>query len=147
MYRRYLGLGALLYLVLIVAQNASKPLVLVVCIALLSFYGAGFATAPAYLRDLFGCQEVGAIHGRLLTGWSTAGVVGPVIVNAIADNRIDAGVVGPDRYRWSFAIMVALLLVGLVCNEFIRIPRPPNCVAAEVNTRAPAAAIPEEVRR
>lgn len=145
MYRLYLGLGALLYLVLIVAQNASKPLFLVVCIALLSFYGAGFATAPAYLRDLFGYQEVGAIHGRLLTAWSTAGVVGPVIVNAIADNRIAAGVVGPDRYRWSFAIMVALLLIGLACNEFIRTPRPPNSVAAEVNTRAPAAAIPEEV--
>jgi MFS family permease len=138
MYRLYLGLGAVLYLVLIVAQNASKPLFLVVCILLLSFYGAGFATVPAYLRDLFGYLEVGAIHGRLLTAWSTAGVLGPVIVNAIADNRIAAGVVGPDRYRWSFAIMVALLLIGLVCNELIRTPLPPNSVAAEVNTRTPA---------
>ena len=144
-YRLYLGLGALLYLLLIVAQNASKPLFLVVCIVLLSFYGAGFSTAPAYLRDLFGYQEVGAIHGRLLTAWSTAGVVGPVIVNAIADNRIAAGVVGPDRYRWSFSIMVALLLIGVVCNEFIRIPRPPDSVAAEANTRPPATAVSEEV--
>ena len=79
MYRVYLGLGALLYLVLIVAQNASKPFFLAVCIVLLSFYGAGFATAPAYLRDLFGYLEVGAIHGRLLTAWSTAGVLGPVL--------------------------------------------------------------------
>jgi MFS family permease len=138
MYRLYLGLGAVLYLVLIVAQNASKPLFLVVCILLLSFYGAGFATVPAYLRDLFGYLEVGAIHGRLLTAWSTAGVLGPVIVNAIADNRIAAGVVGPDRYRWSFAIMVILLLIALVCNELIRTPRPPSSVAAEANTRKPA---------
>jgi MFS family permease len=138
MYRLYLGLGAVLYLVLIGAQNASKPLFLVVCILLLSFYGAGFATVPAYLRDLFGYLEVGAIHGRLLTAWSTAGVLGPVIVNAIADNRIAAGIVGPDRYRWSFAIMVALLLIGLACNELIRTPLPPNSVAAEVNTRTPA---------
>jgi MFS family permease len=134
MYRLYLGLGAVLYLVLISAQNASKPLFLLVCMLLLSFYGAGFATAPAYLRDLFGYQEVGAIHGRLLTAWSTAGVLGPVIVNAIADNRIAAGVVGPDRYRWSFAIMVILLLIALACNELIRTPAPPNSLAAEANT-------------
>lgn len=146
-YRLYLGLGAVLYLVLIVVQNASKPLFLVVCIMLLSFYGAGFATAPAYLRDLFGYREVGAIHGRLLTVWSTAGVVGPALVNAIADNRIAAGVVGPDRYRWSFAIMVVLLLIGLACNEFIQTPRPPNPVAAGGNTPTSRASIPEEVSR
>ena len=144
MYRVYLGVGALLYLVLIVAQNASKPLFLAVCIVLLSFYGAGFATAPAYLRDLFGYLEVGAIHGRLLTAWSTAGVLGPVIVNAIADNRIAAGIVGPDRYRWSFAIMVALLLIALVCNELIRTPRPPNSVGAESDTRMAIAATRRE---
>ena len=138
MYRLYLGVGAVGYLVLIVAQNASKPLFLAVCILLLSFYGAGFATVPAYLRDLFGYQEVGAIHGRLLTAWSTAGVLGPVIVNAIADNRIAAGVVGPDRYRWSFAIMVVLLLIALACNELIRTPQPPISVAAETDAREPA---------
>ncbi|WP_326498525.1 OFA family MFS transporter [Mycobacterium sp. Aquia_216] len=139
MYRLYLGLGSVLYVVLIVAQNASKPLFLVVCILLLSFYGAGFATAPAYLRDLFGYLEVGAIHGRLLTAWSTAGVLGPVIVNAIADNRIAAHVVGPERYRWSFVIMVILLLIGVLCNELIRTPRPPSFIVTSVDTRKPAA--------
>jgi hypothetical protein len=129
---------------LIVVQNASKPVFLVVCILLLSFYGAGFATAPAYLRDLFGYLEVGAIHGRLLTAWSTAGVLGPVIVNAIADNRIAAHVVGPERYRWSFAIMVILLLIGLVCNELIRTPQPPNFLAAAANTRKPASVVSSE---
>jgi MFS family permease len=144
MYRLYLGVGAMLYVVLIVAQNASKPLFLVVCILLLSFYGAGFATVPAYLRDLFGYLEVGAIHGRLLTAWSTAGVLGPVIVNAIADNRIAAHVVGPERYRWSFMIMVALLVIGFVCNELIRTPRPPSFVVPAVDTRKPACVISGE---
>jgi hypothetical protein len=73
-------------------------LFLLIAILLLSFYGAGFATVPAYLRDLFGTYQVGAIHRRLLTAWSTAGVVGPVIVNAIADAQIAAGVAGPGRY-------------------------------------------------
>lgn len=138
MYRLYLGLGAALYLVLIVAQNASKPLFLVVCILLLSFYGAGFSTAPAYLRDLFGYLEVGAIHGRLLTAWSTAGVLGPVIVNAIADNRIAAHVTGPERYRWSFMIMLCLLVIGVICNELIRVPPAPNFLGAAADTRQPA---------
>jgi hypothetical protein len=78
----------------------------------------------------------------LLTAWSTAGVLGPVIVNAIADHRIAAGIVGPDRYRWSFAIMVALLLIALVCNELIRTPRPPNSVVAEHDTRILASVNP-----
>jgi hypothetical protein len=75
---------------------------------------------PAYLRDLFGTYQVGAIHGRLLTAWSTAGVLGPLIVNAIADARIAAGVTGPGRYTLSFSIMVGLVVVGFVCNELIR---------------------------
>lgn len=147
MYRFYLGVGALLYLVLIVVQHASKPLFLVVSMLLLSFYGAGFASVPAYLRDLFGYLEVGAIHGRLLTAWSTAGVLRPVIVNATADHRIAAGIVGPDRYRWSFAIMVALLLIALVCNELIQTPRPPNSVVAEHDTRIPASVDPGQEGR
>jgi MFS family permease len=118
-YRMYLGVGALLYLVVVLTMNANKVVFLVCCMLILSFYGAGFATVPAYLRDLFGTYQVGAIHGRLLTAWSTAGVLGPVIVNAIADNRIAAGVTGPGRYTPSFTIMIALLIIGLICNELI----------------------------
>lgn len=125
MYRMYLGVGALLYLALIFVADSSKPAFLVACILILSYYGAGFATVPAYLRDLFGYKEVGAIHGRLLTAWSLAGVLGPLIVNAIADDRIAAGVVGPDRYRLSFTIMIGLLIVAFLCNELIRTPKPP----------------------
>jgi MFS family permease len=124
MYRIYLGLGALFYLVLILVDT-SKPVFLIACILVLSFYGAGFATVPAYLRDLFGYKQVGAIHGRLLTAWSTAGVLGPLIVNAIADHQIAAGVTGPDRYRLSFSIMIGLLAVAFVCNELIKTPSPP----------------------
>lgn len=119
-YRMYLGVGALLYLAVTLTTNANKVVFLVCCMLILSFYGAGFATVPAYLRDLFGTYQVGAIHGRLLTAWSTAGVLGPVIVNAIADARIAAGVTGPGRYTLSFSIMIGLLIVGFVCNELIR---------------------------
>ena len=88
MYRIYLGVGALLYLAVTLTTNSNKVVFLLCAIVILSFYGAGFATVPAYLRDLFGTYQVGAIHGRLLTAWSTAGVLGPLIVNAIADARI-----------------------------------------------------------
>jgi MFS family permease len=120
MYRVYLGIGALLYLNVTLTTNADKVVFLVSCMLILSFYGAGFATVPAYLRDLFGTYQVGAIHGRLLTAWSTAGVLGPVIVNAIADSRIASGVTGPGRYTPSFSIMVVLLIIGFLCNELIR---------------------------
>lgn len=120
MYRLYLGIGALMYLAIVVATNSNKIVFLVACILILSFYGAGFATVPAYLRDLFGTYQVGAIHGRLLTAWSTAGVLGPVIVNYIADRQIQAGVDGPGRYTLAFSIMIGLLVVGFVCNELIR---------------------------
>jgi MFS family permease len=119
-YRVYLGVGALLYLLITVMGNSNQALFLLASMLILSFYGAGFATVPAYLRDLFGTYQVGAIHGRLLTAWSTAGVLGPVIVNAIADAQIAAGVQGPGRYTMAFSIMIGLLVVGFVCNELIR---------------------------
>jgi MFS family permease len=119
-YRVYLGVGALLYLLITLMGNANQALFLIASMLILSFYGAGFATVPAYLRDLFGTYQVGAIHGRLLTAWSTAGVLGPVIVNAIADARIAAGVQGPGRYTVAFSIMIGLLVIGFICNELIR---------------------------
>jgi MFS family permease len=119
-YRIYLGVGALLYLLITLLGNANQALFLIASMLILSFYGAGFATVPAYLRDLFGTYQVGAIHGRLLTAWSTAGVLGPVIVNAIADAQIAAGVQGPGRYTVAFSIMIGLLVIGFICNELIR---------------------------
>jgi MFS family permease len=119
-YRMYLGVGALLYLVLDLVENASKAVFLICAMLILSFYGAGFATVPAYLRDLFGTYEVGAIHGRLLTAWSLAGVLGPLIVNFIADRQKAAGLSGPALYGLSFRIMIGLLVIGFICNELIK---------------------------
>ncbi|MCW2881928.1 MAG: transporter [Sphaerisporangium sp.] len=120
MYRVYLGAGALFYLVIALAGNTSKLLFIVCALGILSFYGGGFATVPAYLKDLFGTYQVGAIHGRLLTAWSTAGVLGPLIVNAIADAQKAAGRSGPTLYTSSLYIMIGLLVVGFLANELIR---------------------------
>ncbi|WP_409186310.1 OFA family MFS transporter [Amycolatopsis sp. VS8301801F10] len=119
-YRFYLGVGALLYLVIALTTNASKLVFVLCAMLILSFYGGGFSTLPAYLKDLFGTYQVGAIHGRLLTAWSAAGVLGPLIVDGIADSQKAAGKTGPDLYQLSFWIMIGLLVVGFVANECVR---------------------------
>ncbi|MFI7500078.1 OFA family MFS transporter [Streptomyces sp. NPDC049687] len=119
-YRLYLGLGALMYALIALFGDSSKPLFILCALVILSFYGGGFATVPAYLKDLFGTYQVGAIHGRLLTAWSTAGVLGPLIVNWIADRQEEAGKHGSDLYSLSLFIMIGLLAVGFVANELVR---------------------------
>jgi len=119
-YMMYLGVGALLYFVLATFGAASLVLFLLVTVVILSFYGGGFATVPAYLKDLFGVAEVGAIHGRLLTAWSAAGIAGPLIINAIADYQISAGRTGADLYTLSLYIMVGVLAVGFLANLLVR---------------------------
>jgi len=88
--------------------------------AIISFYGGGFSTAPAYLRDLFGTFQVGAIHGRLLTAWSAAGVAGPLIINGVLDSRGTPGELVAGDYRPALFIMVGLLAVGFVANLLIK---------------------------
>ncbi|MET7382852.1 OFA family MFS transporter [Streptomyces sp. NPDC005526] len=129
-YRVYLGVGALMYLLIALFGDGSKPLFVLCALVILSFYGGGFATVPAYLKDLFGTYQVGAIHGRLLTAWSTAGVLGPLIVNWIADRQEAAGRHGSSLYGLSFAIMIGLLVVGFAANEFIRPVHPRHHVPA-----------------
>ena len=119
-YRLYLGAGALLYLTILLGKNSSTVLFVVAAMVILSFYGGGFATVPAYLKDLFGTYEVGAIHGRLLTAWSVAGVAGPIIVDAVADAGKKSGNTGPGLYAVSFYLMIALLVIGFVANELVR---------------------------
>ncbi|MFE0730944.1 OFA family MFS transporter [Streptomyces antibioticus] len=119
-YRVYLGVGAAMYAVIALLGDASKPVFVLSALVILSFYGGGFATIPAYLKDLFGTYQVGAIHGRLLTAWSTAGVLGPLIVNWIADRQEEAGKHGADLYSLSLFIMIGLLAVGFVANELVR---------------------------
>lgn len=120
MYRVYLGAGALMYLAIVQFGDSSKPLFITCSLVILSFYGGGFATVPAYLKDLFGTYQVGAIHGRLLTAWSMAGVLGPLIVNWVADSQAEAGRSGPGLYGASLSVMIGLLAVGFVANELVR---------------------------
>ncbi|WP_424194587.1 OFA family MFS transporter [Ampullimonas aquatilis] len=87
---------------------------------ILSMYGGGFATVPAYLADLFGTQMVGAIHGRLLTAWATAGVLGPVLVNYIREYQLDHGVAKAQAYDFTMYILAGLLVLGFLCNLMIR---------------------------
>lgn len=119
-YRFYLLAGIVMYVLIFLTGDSAKPLFVVCAMVILSFYGGGFATLPAYLKDLFGTYQVGAIHGRLLTAWSVAGVLGPLIVNRVADSQADAGKSGPSLYGVSFVIMICLLAVGFVANELIR---------------------------
>ena len=86
---------------------------------IISMYGGGFATIPAYLRDMFGVMNVGAIHGRLLTAWSVAGVAGPFLVNYIRQYQIDHGVAKADAYSVTMYIMAGLLALGFVCNYLV----------------------------
>jgi MFS family permease len=92
---------------------------------ILSMYGGGFATVPAYLADLFGTRMVGAIHGRLLTAWSTAGILGPVLVNYIREYQLSHGVARAQAYSVTMYVLAGLLAIGFICNWCI------HAVAAE----------------
>jgi hypothetical protein len=83
-------------------------------------YGGGFAAVPAYLADIFGTRFVGAIHGRLLTAWSAAGIVGPVVVNYIREFEIKAGVPRESVYDVTMYVLASMLLAGVVCNYLVR---------------------------
>ena len=119
-YVMYLGVGMVLYLLLATVASSSVALFVLICFLMLTYYGGGFATVPAYLRDLFGTYQVGAIHGRLLTAWSTAGVLGPLIVNRVLDTQGTPGELVAANYRPALFIMVGVLAVGFVANLLIR---------------------------
>jgi len=85
-----------------------------------SMYGGGFSTVPAYLRDLFGTRCVGAIHGILLTAWSAAGIVGPVLINYIREYNVTHGVPKAQAYNTTMYIMAGLLVIGFICNYFVK---------------------------
>jgi MFS family permease len=87
---------------------------------IVSMYGGGFSTIPAYLADMFGTQMVGAIHGRLLTAWSTAGVLGPVLVNYIREFQLERGVPRAQAYDMTMYILASLLVLGFICNLLVR---------------------------
>ena len=119
-YMLYLGVGLVLYFLLATVGANSTVLFVLLAAIILSFYGGGFATIPAYLRDLFGTFQVGAIHGRLLTAWAAAGIAGPLIVNAFLDAQGTPGELTADAYRPALLTMVGVLGVGFVANLLVR---------------------------
>jgi MFS family permease len=136
-YFAFFLIGVVLYAVSpTLAHSGQKALFVAAFCVILSMYGGGFATVPAYLADIFGTRFVGAIHGRLLTAWSTAGVVGPLVIGYIRDAQISAGVERALVYDRTLYILAGFLVVGFFCNAFVR---PVN--AKWLMTDAPAAEI------
>ena len=120
-YMVFFALGAVLYfLIPLFGQLGSLVLFVIGFCVIISMYGGGFATVPAYLRDLFGTVNVGAIHGRLLLAWSAAAIVGPTLLNGFRDRQIAAGVPAAQAYSTVMYVMAALLVVGFICNLLIR---------------------------
>ncbi len=120
-YVVFFVLGAVLYFG-VPGSAAAGSIVLFVaafCV-ILSMYGGGFATVPAYLADIFGTQMVGAIHGRLLTAWATAGVLGPVVVNYMREYQLSLGLPREQVYNQTMYILTGMLMVGLICNLMVR---------------------------
>ena len=119
-YSIFFTLGVALYAAAPWAAHTGSKALFVAFIGLIvSMYGGGFATIPAYLADLFGAQFVAAIHGRVLTAWSTAGIIGPVVVNYLREAQIAAGVPRERLYDYTMQVLAGLLLVGFVCNLLV----------------------------
>jgi MFS family permease len=119
-YGIFFLLGAGLYwLVPFTQRQHDVTLFVLVTAVIISMYGGGFATIPAYLRDLFGTMHLGAIHGRLITAWSMAAVLGPQLVNYISDARIKRGMPRAEAYNLTMYMMCALLLAGFICDLIV----------------------------
>ncbi len=122
-YFIFFALGAVLYFCLPYTGGNrlnSVWMFVSICVVLLSMYGGGFATIPAYLKDMFGSYNVSAIHGRLLTAWSTAGVLGPMLVNYTREYQLAHGSDRAGAYQTVLHIMAGLLVVGFLANFMVR---------------------------
>ena len=121
MYYSIFVIGIITYSLLPTWGHLGLPAIFVISICIiLSMYGGGFSTVPAYLADIFGPQMVGAIHGRLITAWSVAGVIGPILITNLRQFEIRHGVAHARVYDVTLYIMAGLLLLGLICNAFVR---------------------------
>ena len=120
-YFIFFTLGAVLYAsVPFAGRTQSVPLFVAIFCLILTMYGGGFATIPAYLADIFGTKFVGAIHGRLLTAWSAAGILGPVLVNYIREFQLNQGVPPAQAYNVTMYLLAGLLVIGWFCNLAVR---------------------------
>ena len=144
-YMIFFGLGFVLYVFLPrtgASQLNSLAAFVLATAVIISMYGGGFATIPAYLRDMFGKNNVSAIHGRLLTAWSVAGILGPVLVNYLRKAQLAKGVPPADAYSFVLYVMAGLLVVGFVANLLVRPVSEhyfASAAGADVPQRLPAA--------
>ena len=131
-YMVYFALGALLYASIPTVGHMQNVVLFVLLYGvIMSMYGAGFATIPAYISDLYGKADVSAIHGRILTAWSAAGIAGPALVNYIREAQIAGGTLPAEAYSFTMYLMAALLVVGFVCNFLIK-PVDPKFASANL---------------
>jgi MFS family permease len=119
-YGIYFALGTALYCAVpSLGRTGSIGLFVAAFCIVFTMYGGGFATVPAYLRDLFGVHEVGAIHGRLLTAWSVAALVGPTVLTYLRAYQVAHGVAKVEAYTVTMYVMAGLLVVGFACNALV----------------------------
>ena len=120
-YAIFFSLGTVLYLLVPWAGlNQYIATFVLITLVILTMYGGGFATIPAYLADIFGTQHVGAIHGRLLTAWSFAGIIGPMLISYLREYQLSQGIPPDQAYNSSFKILAMLLVVGFILNLLIK---------------------------
>jgi MFS family permease len=153
-FTTFFVLGAILYagITRTDARHLNSIALFVLCAAvLISMYGGGFSTMPAYLRDLYGTRDLNAIYGRLLTAWSVAGILGPILVNRMREYQLRRGTAPADAYTTTFYVMSALLVAGLICNHLVRplrddkyLPDTAATAATLPPTSAPLSDVPKE---
>jgi MFS family permease len=146
-YFVYMTLGFILYVTVPFAGGTGNVILFVCCfLIIVSMYGGGFSTVPAYLRDMFGTRYVGAIHGILLTAWSAAGIAGPVLINYIREYNITHGIPNAQAYNVTMYIMAGLLVVGFICNFFVKAVDQRFHMKGESDDAGPSAAIPQTAK-
>lgn len=143
-YFTFFILGICLYITVPFAAGVGNVPLFVFCfLIIVSMYGGGFSTVPAYLKDLFGVRYVGAIHGFVLTAWSAAGIFGPVLINYIREYNINHGIAQAQAYNVTMYIMAGLLALGFVCNLLIKAVDKRYHLKAEASSGAELAAAAE----
>ena len=146
-YFVYMTLGFILYVTVPFAGGTGNVILFVCCfLVIVSMYGGGFSTVPAYLRDMFGTRYVGAIHGILLTAWSAAGIAGPVLINYIREYNITHGIPNAQAYNVTMYIMAGLLVVGFICNFFVKAVDARYHMKNESDDAGQTAAIPQAAK-
>jgi MFS family permease len=124
-YFVFMVLGFLLYCMVPYTGSVGSIVGFVLCfLVIISMYGGGFSTVPAYLKDMFGTRYVGAIHGLLITAWSMAGIFGPVLVNYIRQYNVTHGVPKAQAYDLTMYIMAALFVIGFIANALVKAVHP-----------------------